>query len=123
MIRKLRFYFALVRAFVRRDRKKITFGFIFLLLLVFVLKVILPVFTPKLIAAYRELRKPTFIEGVVGVPGYPNPLFDSTETQKDISRLVFRGLTKVDAKGNLPPDLAEKFEKVSDTEYLFRLKK
>jgi len=123
MLRKLRFYFALVRTFTRRSRKRITFSFVLLLLAIFVLKGLLPVFTPKLLAAYSELRKPTFIEGVVGSPAHPNPLVDSTETQKDISRLIFRGLTKVDANGNLQPDLAESFEKVSDTEYLFELKK
>ena len=123
MFRRLRFYFALVRAFTRRGRKKITFSFIAALLLVFVLKILLPAATPQLLAAWRELRKPTFVEGVVGTPSHPNPLFDSTENQKDIDSLIFRGLTKVDAKGSLKLDLAEGFEKTSDTEYLFRLKK
>jgi peptide/nickel transport system substrate-binding protein len=123
MFKRLRFYFALLRAFVRKDRKKITFGFIILLLLIFFLKILLPSFIPKLRSFHTELTKPTFIEGVVGVPSHPNPLFDSTETQKDISRLIFRGLTFVDAKGDLQPDLAESFEKISDTEYTFKLKK
>ena len=69
------------------------------------------------------MQKPSFVEGVVGKPTYPNPIFDTTETQKDISNLVFRGLTKVNNKGGLIPDLAESYKAVSDTEYVFKLKK
>ena len=122
MLKKLSFYTALLAAFFRRDKRKITFGFIAILLAVFVLKVILPSIIPQIHEAYVELRKPTFIEGVVGEPGHPNPLFDSSETQKDISSLVFRGLAKVNTKGVLVPDLAESFKRISDTEYIFNLK-
>ena len=123
MLKKLRFYIALLAAFLKRDKRKFTFGFIILLLAVFILKVILPSVIPQIRDAYTELRKPTFVEGAVGEPEHPNPLFDSTETQRDISTLVFRGLTKVNEKGTLVPDLTENFERVSDTEYVFNLKK
>jgi peptide/nickel transport system substrate-binding protein len=123
MLRKTRFYWALLQALVRRNQKKISASFVFLILLVFLLKIILPNIVPKILAAYKESQKPTFIEGVVGTPAYPNPLFDSSETAKDISSLIFRGLTRTNSKGELEPDLAKDFKKISDTEYLFSLKK
>src|SRR3990167_7161514 len=122
MLKKIRFYWALIRAFLRRDKKKITFGFIILLFVLFLLKVLIPAVTPKVIDAYTQLRKPTFVEGAVGIPEHPNPLFDSTETQKDISKLIFRGLLKVNSKGELLPDLAESYEKKGEKEYVFHLK-
>jgi len=122
MVKKLRFYTALMSAFARRDKRKLTFGAIAILLVVFLSKVLLPPFVPIIGDMYVQLRKPTFVEGAVGAPAHPNPLFDSTETQRDISRLIFRGLTKVDAKGTLVMDLAKDFEKISDEEYIFTLR-
>jgi peptide/nickel transport system substrate-binding protein len=122
MVKRLRFYLAFARAFLKRDRKKITYAFIFILLAVFAAKILFPTFGPKIAFLVGEFRKPTFIEGVVGNPTHPNPIFDSTETQKDISSLVYRGLMKINEEGKLEPDLAEKFEKVSKTEYTFYLR-
>ena len=122
MFRKVRFYFALTRALLRRDRKKVTIGFVVVLLGIFVLRILVPAAVPKFIDSYTELKKPTFVEGAVGIPVHPNPLFDETETQKDISSLVFRSLLKVDVKGNLVPDLAKSYEQKDDTEYTFYLK-
>jgi peptide/nickel transport system substrate-binding protein len=123
MFKRLRFYTALLAAFLKRDKKKITFGFVVLLLVVFLLRVVVPSLVPEIQLAFTEFRRPTFVEGAIGEPSHPNPLFDSTETQKDISRLVFRGLTKVDAKGILVPDLAKSYKKISETEYIFNLKR
>lgn len=123
MLRKVHFYWALFKALVKRNQKKISTSIVLLVLLTFFLKILLPVITPKLLSVYKESRKPTFIEGVVGTPVYPNPLFDVTETAKDVSSQVFQGLTKVDSKGLLQPDLAESYQKISDTEYVFTLKK
>jgi len=123
MLRKFRFYLAISRAFYKRDKKKISYGLIAIILIIFTIKILLPTFFPKLIILYKEVQKPTFVEGVVGKPAHPNPLFDTTETQKDISFLVYRGLTKVDAKGNLVMDLAEDLKRKGDKEYLFTLKK
>jgi peptide/nickel transport system substrate-binding protein len=123
MFKRFRFYVALISAFIKRDKRKITFGVIGLLIFVFLLKVLIPAATPKFAEMYEEFRRPTFVEGAVGVPEHPNPLFDSTETQRDISKLVFRGLLKVDSEGNLDPDLAERFEKVGEQDYIFYLRK
>ena len=123
MLRKIRFYLTLAQVLISRNKKKITYGFIILLLVVFAIKILLPTIIPQVAAAYKEFRKPSFIEGVVGEPSHPNPLLDTTETQKDISHLVFRGLTKVGKAGQLLPDLAESFKQTSDTEYVFNLRK
>ena len=122
MWKKLRFYFALSRAFAKRDKRKITYSLIFLLLLIFALRILLPSSLPKLVDVYREAKKPTFIEGVVGKPIYPNPIFDTTETQKDISKLVFRGLLKTNSEGELIADLAKSYVQVGDKEYVFTLR-
>lgn len=46
-------------------------------------------------------------EGMVGGPRYLNPvLAPLNEVDRDISRLLFRGLMKSDADGNIVPDLA-----------------
>lgn len=49
----------------------------------------------------------TFVEGVVGQPSSFLPSKVSTETDKSVSRLLYRGLFKYDNFGTLIPDLAE----------------
>ncbi|MCH7541864.1 ABC transporter substrate-binding protein, partial [Patescibacteria group bacterium] len=122
MLKRVRFYLALSTAFIRRDKQKVTYIFIGILLVIFAVRVLVPSAAPKILEAYTEFRKPTFVEGAVGNPEHPNPLFDSTQTQKDISNLIFRSLMKVGSRGELVPDLAEKFEKISDLEYVFTLR-
>lgn len=66
-----------------------------------------------------------YIEGTVGSPALVNPLFANlNEVDKDLTRLVYSGLLKVDEKGNLIPDLAENFSLSEDKKtYTFFLKK
>ncbi|OGY23483.1 MAG: hypothetical protein A2172_04695 [Candidatus Woykebacteria bacterium RBG_13_40_15] len=123
MLKKIRFYLSLLRVLIARNRKKISYSFIGLLLVIFAIRILLPLAIPKVAEAYKEFKKPSFVEGVVGKPTHPNPLSDITETQKDISSLVFRGLTKLGKDGKLVPDLAESFKQTSDTEYVFNLRK
>lgn len=57
----------------------------------------------------------TYSEALVGTVQYLNPLLSSTnEIDRDITRLVFAGLLKYDANGNLIPDLAEKYTILDD---------
>ncbi len=50
-------------------------------------------------------------EGVVGQPRFLNPLYaPANNPDLDIVELVFSGLMKYDARGNLVPDLAQKYE-------------
>ena len=66
----------------------------------------------------------TLNEGIIGTPRYINPLLTVTDADKDISRLVYRGLMKEDINGNLVPDLAQSYSVSSDNlTYTFILKK
>ena len=123
MLKLVRFYLALAKVFLFRNKKWVSYSLVVLLLGTFLVRIILPSVFPKLVSIAIEFQKPTFIEGVVGIPVHPNPIFDTTETQRDISDLVYRGLTKIKPSGELELDLAERFEKRTDKEYVFYLKK
>ncbi len=66
-----------------------------------------------------------YVEGIVGSPALINPLYASlSEVDKDITRLVYSGLLKVNEQGVLVPDLAENFALSEDKKtYTFSLKK
>lgn len=66
-----------------------------------------------------------YIEGVVGLPRFVNPILAQTnDPDMDLSRLIFSSLLKIDSRGNLIPDLAEKYEiDESQKTYTFFLKK
>ena len=66
----------------------------------------------------------SFTEGLVGEPRFINSLLLQTDTDRDLSQLIYSGLLKNDGKGNFIPDLAENF-RVSDDglTYTFNLKK
>jgi peptide/nickel transport system substrate-binding protein len=51
----------------------------------------------------------TLTEGVIGTPRFVNPLLAVTDTDRDLTRLIYRGLMKEDSEGNIVPDLAESF--------------
>ncbi len=55
----------------------------------------------------------TFTEGIVGTPRFTNPLLATTDADRDISTLVYRGLMKKDTEGDLVPDLAASYS-ISD---------
>ena len=58
----------------------------------------------------RPGRGGTYVEGVVGVPRYVNPLLVSSQVDQDIAALVFNGLTRLNERGDVEPDLALKWE-------------
>lgn len=70
-----------------------------------------PVATPtaQLIPAHGG----TYVEGAIGAPTTLNPLLARTQSERDLARLLFRGLTRVDGSGTPQPDLAESWT-VSD---------
>ncbi|PJE51095.1 MAG: hypothetical protein COV29_02365 [Candidatus Yanofskybacteria bacterium CG10_big_fil_rev_8_21_14_0_10_36_16] len=56
----------------------------------------------------------SFTEGIVGAPKYINPLLaQANDTDRDITALIFSGLTKFDENGELVMDLAKTYD-VSD---------
>lgn len=66
----------------------------------------------------------TWNEGVIGTPRYVNPLLSTSDADKDLSALVYRGLMKKDADGTLVPDLASGVSVSEDgLVYTFSLKK
>ncbi|MEY4723844.1 MAG: hypothetical protein RLZZ324_1357 [Candidatus Parcubacteria bacterium] len=66
-----------------------------------------------------------YVEASVGNPRYINPvLASSNDADNDLVKLVFTGLMRTDAKGDLQPDLAEKYDVSADgTTYTFTLRK
>ncbi len=56
----------------------------------------------------------TIREGVVGTPRFINPIFASTEQDKDLTMLVFAGLTKKGTDGEIMLDIAESINESED---------
>ncbi len=67
----------------------------------------------------------TYVEGVSGQPLSINPLFcQFNDADKDLVALIFSGLTKLNERGEVIPDLAESWEIGPDgREYTFRLRR
>jgi len=65
-----------------------------------------------------------YIEGLVGVPKYINPLLSQyNDVDQDISTLLFNGLMKVNSQGVLELDLAREYQVSEDQKsYTFYLK-
>jgi len=62
-------------------------------------------------------------EGIIGTPRFINPLLAVSTADKDVTSLIYSGLTRKDINENFIPDLAERYE-ISDDglEYKFILK-
>ena len=62
-------------------------------------------------------------EGLVGSPRFINPLLELSDADRDLTYLVYSGLMRATAKGDLIPDLAESYT-VSDDglTYIFKIK-
>lgn len=53
----------------------------------------------------------TYIEGIAGTPNIVNPLFNQfNQVDRDLSALIFNGLTRADERGIIKPDLARSWE-------------
>ncbi|HEY4494395.1 MAG TPA: ABC transporter substrate-binding protein [Candidatus Paceibacterota bacterium] len=57
-------------------------------------------------------------EGVVGTPRFINPVLAFSDTDQDLVALIYSGLMRKDAEGNLVPDLASKYD-VSSTGLIY----
>lgn len=77
---------------------------------------------------YTTILRPghggTYVEGIVGAPCYINPLLSGyNEVDRDICSLVFSGLTRINARGEVEADLAREWEVTPDGEhYTFYLR-
>ena len=65
----------------------------------------------------------TYVEAMLGVPRFVNPLLATSDTDLDLTHLVYSGLTRVDTEGRLAPDMASHWEVSPDARvYTFTLK-
>ncbi|MCI0542685.1 peptide ABC transporter substrate-binding protein [bacterium] len=65
----------------------------------------------------------TLSEGLVGSPRFINPVLAASDADKDLSALVYSGLTRVSENGTIIPDLAESYSVSPDGKvYTFILK-
>ncbi len=65
----------------------------------------------------------TLTEGIIGTPRFINPLLAISEADKDLSLLMFSGLTRITPDGKTIPDLASSYEVSEDgTEYIFKIR-
>jgi peptide/nickel transport system substrate-binding protein len=63
-----------------------------------------------------------FSEGLLGSPAFINPILAQTQTDRDLTHLVFSGLYKTDQKGNIIPDLAESNPETSQDQKQYTIK-
>lgn len=56
----------------------------------------------------------TLVEGVVGTPRFINPLLAISDTDRDLTQLVYSGLMRATPDGTLVPDLAEEYSVSAD---------
>jgi len=69
------------------------------------------------------VRGGTIKEGVIGAPRFINPLLALSDTDRDLSKLIYAGLTRPGPDGTLIPDVAERYTISEDgTEYTFTLR-
>ncbi len=66
----------------------------------------------------------SYSEGLLGKPRFINPALAQTQTDKDLTRLVYSGLLKYDNQGNIIPDLLESDLQISadEKQYTAKLK-
>jgi len=65
----------------------------------------------------------SFIEGEVGHPQFINPVYGSSDADRDIIELVFSGLMKYNDEGEIVPDLAQEYKVLEGGKvYEFKLK-
>ncbi|MEK7509358.1 MAG: peptide ABC transporter substrate-binding protein [Patescibacteria group bacterium] len=65
----------------------------------------------------------TLTEGIVGTPRFVNPLLAASQSDRDLTTLVYSGLLREEPDGTFTPDLAESYEISEDgTVYTFHLR-
>jgi peptide/nickel transport system substrate-binding protein len=63
------------------------------------------------------------IEGLLGNPRFVNPVLATSDTDRDLTTLLYSGLIKINAQGQIIPDLAESYSISEDgLTYYFKIK-
>ncbi len=67
----------------------------------------------------------TYVEGLAGLPQYINPILcQYNQVDRDLASLVFNGLTDVNERGEIVPDLTESYQVSEDgLTYIFHLRR
>src|SRR5215203_7195102 len=63
----------------------------------------------------QESASDTYVEAMVGVPRWVNPLLAVSDTDRDLAHLIFSGLSRVDENGELVGDLASGWQASPDS--------
>lgn len=110
---------ALMRVFTPVQRMLLYFFTIVLALSAFVLIAQ----ANNLISVQVPASGGSFVEGAVGTPRFVNPLLATSQTDLDLTTLIYSGLVREEKDGTFTPDLAESVEISPDgMTYTFRLK-
>lgn len=110
---------SLMRAFTPVQRMLLYFFTILLALSAFVLIAQ----ANNLISVQVPASGGSFVEGAVGTPRFVNPLLATSQTDLDLTTLIYSGLVREEPDGTFTPDLAESIEISPDgTTYTFHLK-
>ena len=72
----------------------------------------------KFFLAETPARGGSFTEGIVGSPRFINPLLSNSDTDRDLTALVYSGLLKATPEGMLIEDLAESYT-ISDDGFIY----
>lgn len=65
----------------------------------------------------------TYVEAMLGAPRFVNPLLAASDTDLDLTHLVYSGLTRVGATGSIVPDMASRWDVSPDARiYTFTLR-
>src|SRR4051812_35491013 len=68
-------------------------------------------------------RGGTYVEAMLSAPRYVNPLLAASDTDLDLTHLVYSGLTRLDDRGNIVPDMASSWQVSADSRtYTFTLR-
>src|SRR5450830_223916 len=100
-----------------------------ILIVVALLAVLIPVAASRFPREIPMVSVPdsggSYSEAVVGNPSYLNPiLLQFNQVERDVSSLIFSGLTRLDENGTIVPDLAERWDVSAEGKsYLFQLRK
>jgi len=101
--------------------EKIVFGIFSLIFVLSALLILIQINDRFLVEVPK--KGGTLIEGVVSAPRFINPLLAISETDRDLTALVYSGLTRITPEGNVIPDLASSFEVSEDgLQYTFKIR-
>lgn len=65
----------------------------------------------------------SFTEGMIGAPHFTNPLFVTSDIDREVSTLIYSGLMRINKNGDLTPDIAESYEISADgKKYTFTIR-